>query len=704
MPSLLLTSLNPEQQKAVAVTEGPVLILAGAGSGKTRTLTHRMAYLIEQRLAKPQEVMAVTFTNKAAREMKERVRQLIPSAATVPDAIGTFHSLGARLLRTHHQYTGRTAAFTILDTGDSEQLIKRAMTAQNISSREWNPRVIRQEISRAKNRLQTPADVVAAIASPLDEIVARLYAAYEKLLAQNDAYDFDDLLGATITLLQQQEKIRSRYQQRWRYLSVDEYQDTNSAQETLLSLLLNPAKNICVVGDDYQAIYSWRGAKVDHILHFERRFPGCQTIYLTQNYRSTPSILTAANHVIAVNQEQKHKKLWTAQTKGQPVVVTSLPSDYAEAQWVRQQLEAALAEGYAATDCVVLYRTNAQSRLLEEQFLMHRLPYTIVGGFRFYDRREIKDSLALLQWWVNPHSSVALRRLAGVLLSGIGPKTLQRWEDHAQGNVPLRDLVMTGALLTPRQKAATARLVQAYRSAKAQTFATVADLLQYLLEQSGYLQAVKAESDGEERQENIEELLNVAALHTDPVRFVEEVALLSDIDEVDAAVPRVTCMTLHAAKGLEFPWVCITGCEEGLLPHSNSLDQPGMIEEERRLLYVGMTRAKARLTITYAATRNIRGEVVPQLPSRFLQQLPPEVEQHTHEVPLDNAWRDFGILPPLPGNEPVVTTLEPGQVITHPTFGRGVVIQVAGNLITCVFPAVGVKTIDGSIVPMAEMQ
>jgi len=337
---------------------------------------------------------------------------------------------------------------------------------------------------------------------------------------------------------------------------------------------------------------------------------------------------------------------------------------------------------------------------------MHRLPYTIVGGFRFYDRREIKDSLALLQWWVNPRSSVALRRLAGVLLDGIGPKTLQRWEESAVvATATLRDIITGGDTLTLRQRTATSRLADAYRTAQTKTFATVAELLQYLLEQSGYARVVKAESDGDERWENIEELLNLAALHTDPTRFVEEVALLSDIDQADDSAPRLTCMTLHAAKGLEFPCVFIVGCEEGLLPHGNSIDSVQAIEEERRLFYVGITRAREKLTITYAATRTIRGEVVPQLPSRFLQQLPVTVEQVGHQTMTSpNAWRDFGMLPATPMNEVITVTLEPGHVVTHPTFGRGVVIQVAGNLVTCVFPAVGVKTIDGSIVPMHSNQ
>lgn len=634
--------------------------------------------------------------------MKERVRSLLQGNHPIPEAISTFHSLGARMLRQEYRHTNRSAAFTILDTADSEQLIRRALTTAGMSPREWSPRTIRQQISHAKNAWQTAADLAAHAATPLDEVVAKIFAAYEQLLRQSDAYDFDDLIGGLTNLLTDHPEVRARYQARWRYISVDEYQDTNGVQDQLLRLLLNPAKNICVVGDDYQAIYSWRGAKVDHILKFEHQFPGCQTIYLTQNYRSTPPILRAANQVIAANVDQKHKKLWTAQGGGQAVRMVALTSDYAEAHWVRQQIETTLAQGRTAADCVVLYRTNAQSRLLEEQFLSARLPYTIVGGFRFYERREIKDSLALLQWWVNPRSTVALRRLAGPLLAGIGPKTLRRLEEQAaQGGHPLRDMIATGVGLSVRQRQAFTSLMTAYQRASEATFTNVSELLQCLLDHSGYAKAVKAEADGEERWENIEELLNVAALHTDPVRFVEEVALLSDIDEADSAQDRVTCMTLHAAKGLEFPCVFIVGCEEGLLPHSNSVDHPGNVEEERRLLYVGMTRAQEELSLSYAAARTIRGETVPQLPSRFLQRLPEDVERAQPAIASSMAtWQDFGLLPQPAAGEVSLSTLEPGNVVTHPSFGRGVVIQVAGNLITCVFPAAGVKTIDSSIVPV----
>ncbi|MEX1997358.1 MAG: UvrD-helicase domain-containing protein [Candidatus Andersenbacteria bacterium] len=699
MPEDLLASLNDKQQQVVQATNGPVLVLAGAGSGKTRALTHRIAYLLAQRLAQAEEIMAVTFTNKAAREMRERVAQLV-GQPHVPPAIGTFHSLGARLLRTHYRATNRSASFTICDTNDSEQLIKKALHEQGLSSKEWQPRTIRQEISRAKNTLLTPAEMSDKSASPLEEVVAIIYTRYQALLQRNDAYDFDDLIGEAIRLLAGHDQIRQLYRQRWRYLSVDEYQDTNASQEHLLQLLTGPEKNLCVVGDDYQAIYSWRGAQVDHILRFAETWAPCTTIYLTQNYRSTPSILQAANHIIAENTAQKHKKLWTAQRAGPPVVVLALSSDQAEAIWVRQQIEQHIAAGKRAAEWVILYRTNAQSRLLEEQFIRHRLAYTIIGGFRFYDRREVKDAMALLQLWVNPAASLALQRLIRSLGPGIGPKTLQRLELQAERlRLPLLDTVAQPGVATKRQQTVLAVLRTAFQRARDQQFATVADLLQYLVQTSGYRTWLQQQSDGQERWENIEELFNVAALSTDVRQFVEEIALMSDLDEA-ATDDRVTCMTLHAAKGLEFNHVCIVGCEEGLLPHNNSFGTLTALEEERRLLYVGMTRAKASLTLTHAATRAVRGEVLPQAPSRFLQALPAAVQWHdTADTPTQHD--DFGLQ--YGGtSEPVSIGLDVGDFVTHPVFGRGVVIQTAGTLLTCVFQGYGVKTIDSGIIPLLK--
>lgn len=684
--SKLLAELNPEQRQVVETVHGPVLVLAGAGSGKTRALTHRVAYLLEQQLARPSEILAVTFTKKAAQEMKHRVQRLLPWPISVPTAISTFHSLGARILREHPSHLPRTARFTVCDASDSERLVRLALSELGLSSREWQPAVLKARISAVKNAGQTPEDVETAARRPADEVLARVYARYGSLLAKHDAFDFDDLLLEPLKLLEREATVRVTYQNRWRFISVDEYQDTNPPQDRLLKLLLGKEKNICVVGDDYQAIYSWRGAKVDHILRFEKEFPGCAVVYLTQNYRSTPTILKAANTVIAENIGQKHKKLWTAATQGEPVQIIALGSDREEARFVRQVIEQVRSDGGKLEECVVLYRTNAQSRAFEEEFLAHRLPYVIVGGWRFYERREIKDALAFLQFWVNPRSSLGLRRIAEALWRGIGPKTISRWEAASTATEQsLEEYLSTQFTGQP----IIGPVLRAFSSGRRQSFATVADLLKHLLSKSQYLTWLERQPDGEERQQNIDELLNVTATYADPGVFLEEIALLADVDTLEREHDRVTCMTLHASKGLEFKHVFLVGCEEGLLPHINSLDSAAQLEEERRLMYVGMTRAQQTLVIIHAATRFVRGELHSQLPSRFLEALP---EATTARETLD--WSD--------SEAPNLTELQNGDLLQHPHFGRGVVIEVRGSTVSAVFEGHGLKEFDPGLLLRAS--
>lgn len=697
-----LAGLNEPQRQVVQTTQGPVLVLAGAGSGKTRALTHRLAYILQRGLAAPAEVMAVTFTNKAAQEMRTRIERLQVSTNT-PRAIGTFHSLSARMLRTHHHYTTRSAGFTILDTTDTEQIVRQELAAQSISSREWSPRTIRHAISRAKHSMLSPDELARQATTPQEQIVAATYARYATRLAASDTYDFDDLILEALRLLKNHPEVRRHYQQQWRYLSVDEYQDTNGPQEQWLQLLVGNEQNICAVGDDYQAIYSWRGARVDHILQFAKYYHPATTIYLTQNYRSTPAILNAANHVIAANQAQQHKKLWTTKPTGAPVSLHNFPSDRHEAAWVYQQIAAHITGGGQAAAWAILYRTNAQSRLFEEQFIMHRLPYTIVGGFRFYDRLEVKDALALLQLYVNPRASVALARLTRCLMKGVGAKTIRRVLEHAPATSLIAALTTPGVLST-RQQIAARPLVTALASVETKRFANVALILQHLVTASGYGAYLATQADAADRVANVEELYNIAAGYSDARAFLEEVSLMSDIDEAPATADRVLCMTLHAAKGLEFDHVCIVGCEEELLPHRNSWDKPSDLEEERRLLYVGMTRAKVSLTLTHAERRALRGAPVPHLPSRFLRDLPAAVERHdARETQEASSSDDFGLyLAPSPAGEPVATVAEVGDLIAHPRFGQGVVIQTSGSLLTCVFQGYGVKTIDGAIIELED--
>ncbi|MBI1834167.1 MAG: UvrD-helicase domain-containing protein [Candidatus Andersenbacteria bacterium] len=678
--TLLLDGLNPEQQKAVTTTHGPVLILAGAGSGKTRALTHRIAYLVHQGIARPQEILAVTFTNKAAGEMRSRLKKLLGSPLNVPRAVSTFHSLGARMLRETTSFHPRSATFTVLDTKDSEKLIRQALKEANISLKTWSPLAVRHIISRAKNSGYTPASFAERTGSEGSEVAALIWPRYETLLARNDAYDFDDLLVVPVRMLQEHSQLAATYQQRWRWLHVDEYQDTNDLQEELLRLLLGPEKHICVVGDDYQAIYSWRGARVDHILGFEKRFPTCQVIHLTQNYRSTPQILETADQVIAGNTKQKHKRLWTENAAGGAVSILALPTDRDEAAWVRQQIAEHTQNGGKLRDCAILYRTNAQSRILEEEFLRARIPYTIVGGFRFYERREIKDALAHLQWLVTPEARLPLDRLSESLLPRVGPKTIGRWEEGS---------LESGQSLRSYLKTATGnlhviKLLRAYTNVPKE--GSVADILRHLLLRSGYLDYVKLLPDSEERLQNIEELLNVTSVYQNVSEFLQEAALMTDLDTQKAGESdRLTCMTLHAAKGLEFKRVFIVGCEEELIPHINSIDDTEKLEEERRLLYVGITRAREQLTMTYVALRYQAGQLTPRMPSRFLDPITSAIRHDDQTLPQDQ----------FPG-DPNLVYANQGEILQHPLFGRGVVISVSGSNLTCVFEGHGVKTISGA--------
>jgi DNA helicase-2/ATP-dependent DNA helicase PcrA len=693
-----LSGLNEQQQEVVLATHGPVLVLAGAGSGKTRALTHRIAYLIDQGIAIPDQILAVTFTNKAAAEMKHRIGDLLGSPTKTPRSVSTFHSMGAKMLREQSHAHERSRGFSILDTSDSEKLIRKALRDNNYSLREWSPQAVRGMISKVKHEyVDNPT--FSDSSGPQEGLLAKIYPLYERMLAEHDAYDFDDLLRIPLRVLRSNPAVRAYYQDRWRFVSVDEYQDTNAMQDEIIAHLLGPERNICVVGDDYQSIYSWRGANVDHILQFEKRYAGCKTIYLTQNYRSTPNILEAANKVIEHNIGQKHKTLWTTREKSHAVQVHTLPSDRSEAEFVCKEIQRHVQEGGSLRNCAVLYRTNAQSRLMEEQFLMHRIPYTIVGGFRFYDRKEIKDALSLLSFSLSPSSRIHFERIASALLPRVGPKTIDKWEQSARERGMTLGLYLSdaGGRQDVQSLLATVRYVATMKDER------VSDLLRFLLTKTGYLASLATLPDGKEREENIEELLNVAAAYTSPESFLEDTALLSDIDTLDAQTDRVTCMTLHASKGLEFPHVFIIGCEEGLIPHANSVHISAALEEERRLLYVGITRARDRLMITTSAYRFMGGEMTPRAPSQFLGHLDGVVEYSqentygvrgysstsgSHLVEHTNDIIDFL------HDEPTLVRPMSGSYVSHPTFGKGVIIGISDDMITCVFEGHGVKSVS----------
>lgn len=689
----ILEGLNDEQQKVVLATHGPVLVLAGAGSGKTKALTHRIAYLIRERVAAPHEILAVTFTNKAAAEMRHRIERLVGSASETPRSVSTFHAMGAKMLREQPGGHARTRGFSILDTDDSQKLVRKALKDHNYSLKEWSPQAVRGMISKLKHEYVDTPDL-SNPQSPAEELLTTIFPLYEQMLAEHDAYDFDDLLRIPLRMLRHLPAVRSYYQSRWKFISVDEYQDTNAMQDEIISLVLGPERNICVVGDDYQSIYSWRGANVDHILQFEQRNPGCTTILLTQNYRSTPNILETANRVIEQNTAQKHKTLWTTRTRSNPVQLRTLPSDRAEAAWVCKQVQQHVLQGGKFRDCAVLYRTNAQSRLLEEQFLTHRIPYTIVGGFRFYDRKEIKDALALLSFSLSLSSRVHFERIASNLLTRVGPKTIDRWEQGAREKG-----VSLGIYLSHEVGRGDVRtMMHALSTAKQREHERVSDLLRILLTNTGYLRALATLPDGKERLENIEELLNVSAAYTSAETFLEDTALLSDIDTLENQNDRITCMTLHASKGLEFPVVFIIGCEEGLLPHSNSIHDSASLEEERRLLYVGITRAQDSLTITMGAYRFMGGEMTPQAPSRFLEHLPDDVDRVQENI-FDvhhNYTKEHQDITDFLIDEPTLVQPMSGSYVSHPRFGKGVIIGTSGNMLTCVFEGHGVKSVEAT--------
>ncbi len=670
----ILEGLNPEQHAAVTHGEGPLLILAGPGSGKTRVIAHRIAYLIDEGGVAPGRVMAVTFTNKAARELRDRVEALLGSLAR-GITLGTFHAVCARILRVDGEQIGVPRAFVIYDDSDQMALIKRITAELSLDPRQHAPRAILSVISRAKSELATPTAFAEGVSSYFEEVVARVFSRYEALLAENAALDFDDILVKTVTLLRDVEAVRDRYQERYEHVLVDEFQDTNIAQYVLARLLAPPpAANICVVGDPDQSIYSWRSADIRNILNFERDYPKTRVVRLEQNYRSTQTILDAAQRIIAANRERKEKSLWTEKGRGDPIVVYEAYNEEEEAAFVAGEVRRMAREGSHLGDVAVMYRTNAQSRALEERFVAERLPYRLVGGTRFYERREIKDLLAYLRLVLNPFDSISLGRVLNVPSRRIGDRTQQELSAWAQSlGVPaytaLQMLAGSGEA-SRDSEAQPPRLLSILEAPVESPFATpakaallgflpllneliaeapvltVSRLLTLVIERTRYRDYLTDQFpvDGDERWENVQELRNVAAQfeELEPeqalMRFIEDVALMSDTDEYDEKIDAVTLITLHAAKGLEFPVVMIVGMEEGLLPHIRSFDDPAQMEEERRLCYVGLTRAKERLYLIRAFRRALMGQGSHNPPSRFLKDLPPELF-HQAQQNVEGAYR-----------------------------------------------------------------
>lgn len=709
MQETLLKGLNAEQKRAVETTDGPLLILAGAGSGKTKTLTHRIAYILASHKATPYNILAVTFTNKAAGEMRERIASLIPGnsgSRTFMPFMGTFHSICVRILRQDGENYGIARNFVIWDEGDRLAAIKRVAKQLNIDEKKFPPRLMASLISSAKNEMVGPAEFASVSGdTPAALSAVKVYPLYEKSLKDSNALDFDDLIGKTVSLLESYPKFRTKWQTQFKYIMVDEYQDTNSAQYKLIRLLTGSHKNIAVVGDDWQSIYSWRGADYRNILNFEKDYPKGAVIKLEQNYRSTKNILDASHSVISQNASRSDKKLWTAAGAGNPVQIVPVGSERREAETILRRIRQSVDSGIRQlSDFAVLYRTNAQSRALEEVFVHHGLPYRIVGGVRFYDRKEVKDVLAYLRLIYQPEDIASFERIVNVPARAIGAKSLDSFNAwRASQNYSLAEALAKVAEvpeLTPKARQGfieLARLLTTFRTQMDDL--TPASLVDGLIRRIDYLRFLEdGTPQGEARIENVRELLSVAAEYQDAGldNFLEEVALISDLDGTDFGNEAVTLMTLHSAKGLEFPVVFITGLEESVFPHSRALYDANELEEERRLMYVGMTRAREELILTYAVERVLYGGRQHNPPSRFLSDIDASAVAQTPDFSGSNTISDI--------DEPrYVIELAEGDSVNHGLFGKGTVLQIEDETATIFFKGKGTKKLNISFAPLEKL-
>lgn len=713
----LLEGLNPEQRRAVEVTEGPLLIQAGAGSGKTKTLTHRIAYIIANNRATPYNILAVTFTNKAANEMRRRVAELLGENSdnrSFMPYMGTFHSICVRLLRQDGEYIEIPRSFVIFDESDRLTAIKQASKQLMVDEKSFPPRVISSIISNAKNEMITAGEYAGLASGPIQKTAAKIYPVYQKILKDAAALDFDDLISKTVLLMESNPEIAKKWQQQFRYILIDEYQDTNAAQYKLIKLLTNADNNIAVVGDDWQSIYSWRGADFRNILRFEKDYPNTTVIKLEQNYRSTKSILDAAHAIITKNDSRSDKQLWTELGQGKPVSVLQVGNERAEGELLVRRIKSQVdlrARKYE--DFAVLYRTNAQSRSIEEAFIRFGIPYRIVGGQRFYDRKEIKDVLCYVRFIYQPQDRVSFERIVNVPTRGIGAKSLETFYDWCaqQGTSLLTGLEKVADCPNLTSKARQgfselANIATHFREIMNDTH--VPALLESLLRRIDYFAYLNDGSvQGESRAENVRELLSVAQSYQDMGLdgFLEEVSLVSDIETANSAGNVVTLMTLHAAKGLEFPVVFMTGMEETIFPHSRALYDQSEMEEERRLCYVGMTRAKEELYLCYASARLLFGGMQHNPPSRFLSEIDGQFQ-------IDNATAYFEETSTydekpkqiINNDEPrYVPELYEGDVVRHEIFGEGTVLEIDGDNAAIYFKGKGVKKLNTAFAPLSKL-
>ncbi|WP_050181926.1 DNA helicase PcrA [Domibacillus robiginosus] len=723
----LLNGLNPEQQEAVKTTEGPLLIMAGAGSGKTRVLTHRIAYLIVEKEVNPYNILALTFTNKAAREMKDRIGVLLGGAAE-EIWMSTFHSMCVRILRRDIDRIGYSRNFTILDTADQLSVIKAILKDLNIDPKKFDPRALLGAISSSKNILVDAAAFARQQGGYMDKVTSDVYTEYEKRLKKNNALDFDDLIMLTIRLFERVPEVLEFYQRKFQYIHVDEYQDTNKSQYTLVKQLASRFQNLCVVGDSDQSIYRWRGADIANILSFEKDYPQARAIFLEQNYRSTGRILQAANEVIENNSNRKPKKLWTENADGKKIAYFRADSERTEAEFIAGKIKELSASGRKPSDFAVLYRTNAQSRLIEETLMKSNIDYTIVGGIKFYDRKEIKDLLAYLRLIANPDDDISLSRVINVPKRGLGSTSLDKIARYAQEH----DISMFRALaevdfIGLSGKAANAAadfrdLINIYT--QQQEYLSVSELVEEVIDRTGYVDMLAAEKtiESQTRIENIEEFLSVTKSFEESsedktlIAFLTDLALVADIDQLgkeEGPTESVVLMTLHSAKGLEFPVVFLIGLEEGVFPHSRSLMDDEEMEEERRLAYVGITRAENELYITNAEMRTLYGKTNMNPVSRFISEIPEDLlesenpkRQPRKAMPFGQKTRPAVMRPQTSAAAGLNWTV--GDKAAHKKWGTGTVVAVKGSgdstELDIAFPSpTGIKRLLAQFAPIEKV-
>ncbi len=760
----ILKNLNPAQREAVEATDGPVLIIAGAGSGKTRALTHRVAYLIKDKKINPRNILAVTFTNKAANEMKERIIKLLTTndqprretslprgeqPATLPN-IGTFHSICARILRKEIDKLGYKKSFNIIDNQDQLTLMKKVLKQLEINTDQFNPLTFLDTISRAKNELIDEEKFSRESSGYYEETAARVYKTYQKELKDNNALDFDDLIRLTVKIFQESSSVLEKYQNIFRYILVDEYQDTNHAQYVLVNLLAQKHRNLCVVGDDWQSIYGWRQADIRNILNFEKDYPEAKTVNLEQNYRSTQVILDAAYGVISKNINRTEKKLWTDRAGGHLISVYEAEDEEDEAEFVVAEIlrlchserseesqvdkasnirtgsfADAQDDAYSFSSFAVFYRTHAQSRVLEEIFLQKSVPYRIIGGIKFYQRKEIKDIVAYLRLIQNPNDYISLERIINEPRRGIGSKTLEFWIKTAKekNSNPIdtglqlvisnsrKDQITNYELRITKIDAIAKFCDFVKRMSEVKNKIKLTDLIEKVFKESGYEKMLLDKTsaspaggfEGETRWENVRELVSVAKKYDNLsggealTVFLEEVSLVTDTDKIDQTKNAVHLMTLHSAKGLEFPIVFIVGLEEGILPHSRSTLSPIEMEEERRLMYVGLTRAKEKVYLLFTKERTIFGSTQMNPPSRFLDEIPQHLVENHNTKPL---------LDPLLSKERKQKEKKlfmDGDRVKHPDFGEGIVVSIKDDIATVAFRKVGIKKLALSVAKLKKI-